>query len=520
MTAAVQPVSGGLKAMSQSCPLKRRPVALLSTLVFSAVLAGCNPTAVEPEPPPGLTGLSIALRFDSQSDTAAIRYRLLRKSCSGEAFTPLDLSVDKPLEDILLPGGIPGFEDQPLDGSSSHAFADLFLDLPPGCYDISTQPLRRDGSASQDCAPASASNVRINDGRTTELFLINQCRGDGRGAIDVISALNHPPALTAVAFERSKFVQRCEEQVVCATAKDPDNDPIEFTWQKVGGAPLLSGPTVVRTTTNPDGSTTQCVRAVAEQTGQYQLAVTVYDLLHDPRNAGRLIRFEEYFARNGSTLRSRAELTFPFYAAANGFTGSCIAPSCKVLLERAPSTPSGSYTLDPDGSGPMASFPAWCDMEADGGGWTLVLKTDMSSVAHATPAEVSPAALASASVDSVAKFSDTIIQALQGGASGEIRTVSTERGFKFFTRGVSFATLAALPTQPIEWKVDHASPWVGGGSSWGRYDHSCAYGNRSQENSVELVCWVRTCCGDSRGIWFSSGTFGTRRYHRGTVWVR
>jgi hypothetical protein len=48
------------------------------------------------------------------------------------------------------------------------------------------------------------------------------------------------------------------------------------------------------------------------------------------------------------------------------------AKSCKALLEAKASLGDGSYWLDPDGSGPVAAFPAFCDMTTDGGGWTRV----------------------------------------------------------------------------------------------------------------------------------------------------
>ncbi|RYZ38096.1 MAG: hypothetical protein EOO71_25430 [Myxococcaceae bacterium] len=322
--------------------------------------------------PPTRTGLAIAVSLAAQSDVARIRFTLERITCINEPFTPSTVSTDKPLEDILLPGGIPGFENTPLDDSSEHLFADMFLTAAPGCYRVTSQPLTTQGSFSLDCAAATAPRVQIHEGLTTEQILINQCNGADSGGVDVVSTLNSPPTLVKLEFTKSKFIMQCQTQEVCATVSDPENDPVSFVWTTVSGPPLLTDLWVTSSKTEADGSSTQCVALVPDSPGQYGLSMTAYDLLHDPAT-GELVRIEDYLAQQGNPHPSHKSIIFPFYAAEDGVPGNCTPKSCQELKQRAPSMPSGNYTVDPDGPGSTEPFEVYCDMEKDGGGWTLAL---------------------------------------------------------------------------------------------------------------------------------------------------
>jgi len=48
--------------------------------------------------------------------------------------------------------------------------------------------------------------------------------------------------------------------------------------------------------------------------------------------------------------------------------------SCKARKARVPNTTTGQYTIDPDfAGGPIAPLTVYCDMDKDGGGWTLAM---------------------------------------------------------------------------------------------------------------------------------------------------
>ncbi len=50
------------------------------------------------------------------------------------------------------------------------------------------------------------------------------------------------------------------------------------------------------------------------------------------------------------------------------------ATSCADVKAKGLGTASGVYRVDPDGAGPVEAEDVWCDMTAEGGGWTMVYK--------------------------------------------------------------------------------------------------------------------------------------------------
>ncbi len=252
--------------------------------------------------------MHLTMDVGAASGVTGMHFEIVPVNCTDGA--PLEgkspIVADKALSELGVPGSIPGLEDNPLDKASTHAFADHFVTLPAGCYDVSTTPK----SAALTCYPAHKLGVQVEEGKTTEVLLINQCLGTDPGALDTLSTVNHTPTLLDVSFPKAKFVGTCAPQVVCATATDSDGDPIEFVFTQTGG-PAVAGPAVVSKTNNADGSTTQCVRYVAQAEGRVGLTVTVYDMLHD---GGAFQRIEAWLAAHGDAHPSHATLDLPFYA--------------------------------------------------------------------------------------------------------------------------------------------------------------------------------------------------------------
>lgn len=299
---------------------------------LALALAGClavNDKSRTEGSQTGETGLAIsaAANIGDKTDVALMRYSIDRIACAeGDKIDALNRTITVRLEEMMLPGGIPAFDNSALDQNAAHPFADHFEVVPAGCYNVNATPLTEEGAQSADCASARAQGVQVLDGNTTEVFLISQCKGTAVGAVDTTVALNQPPTIEQLTYNPSKFITAGDTDVICVTAGDPNGDPVEIDWNQTGD--LVCDMPVVISSQKHGGNTTECVQLKPTEAGGFWFEVKIYDLLHDEN--GNLIPFEQWLRAHGYPNDSHDSLRFPLYVA---------PPSNLDISAREPSRP-------------------------------------------------------------------------------------------------------------------------------------------------------------------------------------
>lgn len=301
-------------------------------------LAACSPAEEGQPQGPAIEQTGMNLRTDVLGDTdvAGMGYAITPVDCDTGEVAGEVIELIRDLEDILLPGGHPGFEDRPFDAASAHLFADAFQALPVGCYDVVATPLDADGQPSGDCAPASAQGVAVADGQVTEVTLISQCQGDDTlGAIDALVALNHEPSLVDAYYADSKFT--CQNQAtLCVVAEDVDQDPLVLQT-RAGDDVVL---TLAEPQVNEAGQSVFCVTVEVPGPGEYPITLSVLDQAYDAD--GNLVPIEGLL---GEGQTSRASITMPVHAMGadacicdcpEGFALNADATACERALEAEP----------------------------------------------------------------------------------------------------------------------------------------------------------------------------------------
>jgi hypothetical protein len=267
----------------------------------------CSMAACSPDTQNGSTDLSIEFALTAVSGVAALHYEVTPADCdSGEVLGPSQTS-DVALLAFPAPQveGLTGFAED-----SEHAFADALFVLDSGCYDVTVTPLDDFGAPSVMCSPASQSAVWVEEGVTTEILLVSQCNGRDFGGLDGVAIVNHAPQLDSVSLDPSAFVGCGAVQRLCASVTDPDGDPLEFAWSTDPANPFPAVPFVAERSVEGD-TVTECVELVAEQAGDYEVGLVVFDL---GLLNGVWTRIEDILATQPEPRASHYETGLTFHA--------------------------------------------------------------------------------------------------------------------------------------------------------------------------------------------------------------
>ena len=191
-------------------------------ICLALAVLGCSESAVAPSesPPTGQMSLGLAAPPDNLFDVTAVRFEV----------TPLAGGDVQSRVVPLEAEGLPAAVDPSLAG---HRFADWFVVLNPGQYNVRAVPLAAEGQPSRVCA-AVDEDTTVFPEVTTELLLVSNCRGGANGGLDTSVVFNARPYIEELNFRDSKFVCSDEPAVISVVAGDPDGDELTYEWAVIG----------------------------------------------------------------------------------------------------------------------------------------------------------------------------------------------------------------------------------------------------------------------------------------------
>lgn len=280
------------------------PWLLLGLLLCFAALNCSSDTPGSPTSGEHNTELGVSALVPQNSEVA--RMRIVVRRCGGGGTVE---NVTPELEETVVPNGIREFEEKPYDADSRHRLADSYFYLDAGCYDVHVEPLDANGQPVSTCRRAAREKVRVRDGRTKEVLLIAQCKGEPRGGLDVLGTVNHEPEIEGPVFQPSKIVECPREVTICISATDPDDDPMRSTFKLIRGPTPLTPPTFSQPV-DRNGRIEDCVSFRPGQ-GVWKWKYKVWDRVWDQ---GQLVDLEDFARQTQSVSASSHDvLTFPLY---------------------------------------------------------------------------------------------------------------------------------------------------------------------------------------------------------------
>ena len=262
------------------------------------------------------TGVEMTIDLHEKVEAEGIRFSIYQ--CGEDEPEYVE---EQSLEDATLPDAIPEFAGAPFDEDSEHLFANHRQVVEAGCYDVTIEPVDQQGELVDQCEAASAEDVEVTEGETTDLLLVSQCEtpDDKKedvlpelpedAELDVVGAVNPPPEIKSVEARPSADLECPATLELCADVVEPDQDPVVFDWVILEGPEPTAGP--VETVFEEDnGKWHKCVEwELPDETADYLFELTVFDrFIID----GEPVEIEDWYRDQGyDDVESRDTITVP-----------------------------------------------------------------------------------------------------------------------------------------------------------------------------------------------------------------